>query len=177
VKILYLHGLGSSGESGTAQGLTELGYDVISPTYRPEFEKASLDNLVQKESPDLIIGTSMGGYYALKLAEYKSVNAIAINPCFNPKQQLKLPAINWKTGELINFTQEMLEAFAIPEPKRNGKVLVVTGINDDLINPNQQIEYCRQFNLPSLITDWGHRVGDIGRLQKIIEDFAYRRSK
>ena len=174
MNILYLHGLGSSGQSKTAQQLKELGYNVTAPDYQPEFMEKSCDMILKVVcdiQPDLIIGSSMGGYYALKLCETNQVPVIAINPCFSPKtflnKYLTEPAVNWQTGELIEITEEMLQSFEIPKPLSHP--IVLTGLRDDLIDPNRQIDYCRENNLQNISFDWGHRVEDVGQLQDIIE--------
>lgn len=74
--ILYLHGLGSNGQSSTAANLaSKPSVSVTAPTYQPEhFLKSAeeLSDAVRRETPDVIVGTSMGGYYALKLREVGS---------------------------------------------------------------------------------------------------------
>ena len=64
-KILYVHGFGSSGQSGTVKRIREALPEttVIAPDLPlpPQEAIALLRDTCQKEQPDLIIGTSMGG--------------------------------------------------------------------------------------------------------------------
>ena len=88
-KILYLHGFGSSGASGTVDLLRKafLGTSaadrvtVVAPDLPVDPLEALpfLRNLVEKENPGLVIGTSMGGMYAQQL---RGVERICVNPSF-----------------------------------------------------------------------------------------------
>lgn len=79
--IVYLHGFGSSGLSGTVNHLRKqmpeynvLAPDIpISPSEALPFLKAYCDRF----QPDLIIGTSMGAMYAMQMFDYRRI-------CVNP---------------------------------------------------------------------------------------------
>ena len=85
-KILYIHGFGSAGSTGTATIMRNLLYEkdvrVVSPDV-PTSPKEALPFLkafAAEEQPDLIIGTSMGGMYAEQLRGFKR---ILVNPSFH----------------------------------------------------------------------------------------------
>lgn len=82
-KILYVHGFGSSAQSGTVKriALTFPGAEVIAydlPLH-PEEAMTLLREKAEADNPDLIIGTSMGGMYAEMLRGY---DRILVNPAF-----------------------------------------------------------------------------------------------
>lgn len=83
-KIMYVHGFGSSGQSGTVGRLRELlpGAEVIAPDLpiHPAEAMELLRGTCSDEQPDLIIGTSMGGMYAEMLYGY---DRILLNPAFH----------------------------------------------------------------------------------------------
>lgn len=87
-KILYIHGFGSAGSTGTAILLRNVFYaeghdiQVLSPDVpvMPLEALAYLRQLVADEQPDLIIGTSMGGMYAELLRGWPR---ILVNPSFH----------------------------------------------------------------------------------------------
>lgn len=90
MKIVYIHGLSSSGSSGTADRLRKyLPNDCI---YSPDlpidpFEALNmLQEMVDRENIDLVIGTSMGGMFAQKLRGY---NKIMVNPSFHVSQSMR----------------------------------------------------------------------------------------
>ena len=82
-KILYIHGFGSSGATHTAQLLRDYmpGCEVVSPDVplNPVDAVVMLRELAGKESPDIVIGTSMGGMYAEMLHGFYR---ILVNPAF-----------------------------------------------------------------------------------------------
>jgi predicted esterase YcpF (UPF0227 family) len=82
-KIMYVHGFASSAQSGTVKRLrtmfpqtTIIAEDI--PVH-PAEGFAMLSELAQREQPDLIIGTSMGGMYTEMLYGF---DRILINPAF-----------------------------------------------------------------------------------------------
>jgi len=81
--VMYVHGFGSSAQSGTVARLRE-----VMPSARivahdlplhPQEALNLLHATCDKEHPDLIIGTSMGGMYTEQLYGY---DRILINPAF-----------------------------------------------------------------------------------------------
>ena len=80
-KIMYVHGFGSSGQSGTVTRIREVfpNATVIAPDLpiRPQEALDLLRETCSKEQPDLIIGTSMGGMYTEMLYGY---DRILVNP-------------------------------------------------------------------------------------------------
>ena len=88
-KILYLHGFGSSGASGTVDLLRRefWGADeanrmqIVAPDLPVEPPEALklIRQLVEKEDPLLIIGTSMGAMYAQQI---RGRTRICVNPAF-----------------------------------------------------------------------------------------------
>lgn len=82
-KIMYVHGFASSAQSGTVSRLRTLfpAATVVAEDIpvHPEEGYQMLTDMVQREHPDLIIGTSMGGMYAEQLYGF---DRILINPAF-----------------------------------------------------------------------------------------------
>ena len=89
-KILYVHGFGSSGQSGTVMRIREVlpSAEVIAPDLpiSPQEAIDMLRNLCSIERPDLIIGTSMGGMYAEMLYGY---DRILVNPALQMGDTMK----------------------------------------------------------------------------------------
>ena len=82
-KVMYVHGFGSSGQSGTVTRIREAlpHAEVIAPDLpiHPQEAMDLLNQVCAAEKPDLIIGTSMGGMYAEMLYGF---DRILINPAF-----------------------------------------------------------------------------------------------
>lgn len=83
IKIFYLHGIGSGANSNTAQQLKEYfsGKDV--KVFSPELPAMPKDAFcfiteqIQREKPHIVIGTSLGGFYAQYL---RGPFKILVNP-------------------------------------------------------------------------------------------------
>ena len=89
-KILYVHGFGSSGQSGTVSRIREVlpNVTVIAPDLpiHPQEAMELLHHLCDTEHPDLIIGTSMGGMYTEMLRGY---DRIMVNPALQMGDTMK----------------------------------------------------------------------------------------
>ena len=81
--IMYVHGFGSAASTNTVKVLQTLlpQARVIAEDIpiNPEEAMAMLRGMVEREKPDLIIGTSMGGMYTEML---RGVDRIVVNPAF-----------------------------------------------------------------------------------------------
>lgn len=89
-KILYIHGLSSSGASSTARNLRTFlpEYEVISPDLPidPAKALAMLQSLCIVKQPKVVIGTSMGGMFAQQIRGFKK---ILVNPAFHVSEFMR----------------------------------------------------------------------------------------
>jgi predicted esterase YcpF (UPF0227 family) len=97
---IYFHGYGSNANSEKTRKLKESGLETyswdidIDPEVSvPFLENKILDLVLDRINEDIalvFIGTSLGGWYASKLAErFKSKNVFLINPSYCPRESLK----------------------------------------------------------------------------------------
>lgn len=90
MKVLFIHGLASSGAYKMASSLRILlkGSEVIAPDVPIEPGDALnlLERICRDERPDLIIGLSLGGFWAQKLRGYRK---ILVNPDFHISRLLR----------------------------------------------------------------------------------------
>ena len=88
--VLYCHGFGSSGQSGTVTRLRTVmpNARVVAPDLPidPHEAIALLHRICDEEKPDLIIGTSMGGMYAEQL---RGFDRICVNPALEIAETMK----------------------------------------------------------------------------------------
>lgn len=91
MKLIYFHGFASSGASGTVQLLRKIfpSAEIIAPDIPVDPEEALplLQNLVETEQPDLVMGTSMGGMYAQQMHGHLR---ICVNPAFRMSTMSKV---------------------------------------------------------------------------------------
>ena len=94
-KILHLHGIGSAGGGATASVLKKLFSDieVISPDIpvRPLEAFAFISKLVAGNEFDFVVGTSLGGFYAMLI---KGIPKFLINPAMNAPTDIENPPLN-----------------------------------------------------------------------------------
>ena len=90
MKVLFIHGLASSGAYKMASSLRILlkGSEVIAPDVPIEPGEALnlLKGICRDERPDLIVGLSLGGFWAQKLRGYRK---ILVNPDFHISRLLR----------------------------------------------------------------------------------------
>ncbi|MBR5085318.1 MAG: hypothetical protein IKX33_12050 [Prevotella sp.] len=96
MKLIYFHGFGSSGASGTVETLRRLLPDdeIIAPDIPIDPVEALpyLKNLCETEQPDIVVGTSMGGMYAQQMRGFVRI-------CINPALNMSTMSGVLKTGE------------------------------------------------------------------------------
>ncbi len=88
-KMMYVHGFGSSGSSGTVMALRHHlpHWQVIAPDLPVDpFEALELlRSIVEREKPEIVVGTSMGGMYTQQLW---GVPRVVVNPSFEMSRSL-----------------------------------------------------------------------------------------
>lgn len=93
--ILYIHGFGSSGEGGKAKIFREhfrkRGVPFMAPSlsYVPELAIKTLEEIIEMCEDITLIGSSLGGYYAIYLAEKYGLKTVLINPAVRSSKTLK----------------------------------------------------------------------------------------
>jgi predicted esterase YcpF (UPF0227 family) len=143
-KVLYLHGLESK-QGGPKVDFLANEFCVHAPAmdYENPMVQNELEFIMRQFQPDLIIGSSMGGYVADILAEKYGKPAILFNPAlhnrsFEPAIQ---PPIEGEQAEL----QE--------------KKVVVLGKEDEVIPPYlTKIMLENNFNYKVVIEEMGHQI-------------------
>ena len=119
-KVLYLHGLESK-QGGPKVDFLAKEFCVYAPEmdYKDPMLQNWVDFIMRQFQPDLIIGSSMGGYVADILAQKYGISAILFNPAVHNRSFD--PAIE----PLIEGEQADLQK----------KKIVVLGKNDKVIPP------------------------------------------
>jgi predicted esterase YcpF (UPF0227 family) len=119
--IIYLHGFRSSATSVKAEQFRHyLSDHPLAPHFwckdLPISPRKAIDTVSKvieaSLTPPLIIGSSLGGYYATFLAERFDLKAVLINPACRAADLLEPwvgPHRNLYTGEMFDLTQEHIE--------------------------------------------------------------------
>lgn len=122
--ILYIHGFNSSPYSFKARllanalnlmGCTER-WRAPALHHHPRQAIQQLEACIAELGRPLLVGSSLGGYYATHLAERHGLEALLINPAVNPHHwDLSAylgPQVNYHTGAHWDFTQDHIQALA-----------------------------------------------------------------
>ena len=153
--IIYLHGFRSSATSIKAEQLRQYLRDV-EPVHSfwcedlPISPRKAIDTVSKvieaSPTPPLIVGSSLGGYYATFLSENFGLKAVLINPACHAAELLEPwvgPHRNLYTGEMFDLTQEhihelrTLKVAPLDHPERFW-VLLETG--DEVLDYRTAVE-------------------------------------
>ena len=115
-KIMYVHGFGSSAQSGTVKRLREVfpRTEVIAHDLpvEPHEAMALLKTVCTDEQPDLIIGTSMGGMYTEQLYGY---DRICVNPALRIADTMTTHGLTGKQ-QFFSPRQDGIQEFYVDKP-------------------------------------------------------------
>ncbi len=114
--ILYVHGFGSSGRSGTVTRLRQVLPEarVVAPdlSIHPEEAMQQLRSTCESEHPALIMGTSMGGMYAEMLYGYDRILA---NPAFGIAETMQSHGLTGKQ-QFFSPREDGVQEFYVDKP-------------------------------------------------------------
>ncbi len=141
-KLIYLHGLESTSQSGKARQFAQLFPGMLTPDFTGSFEERmqQLHPILGDQKEWTIIGSSYGGLMG------------AVFTCRHPEQVRKLillaPAL-----VLTEFTSEHFAPVDIP-------TILVHGRQDDVVPPHEVREIAREVftNLEYIPVEDGHRL-------------------
>ena len=146
---ILIHGFGSSGRGGKAGLFREhfkgLDRTLVAPSlsYIPELAIDTLEQLIDSSMDEVtLIGSSLGGYYAIYLAEKYGLKAVLINPAVDSARTLKRAldmggrATNYYDGSEFDWRPEyleMLQEIRVDEVSR-GEYLLLLQKGDDVLD-------------------------------------------
>lgn len=91
MNLLYIHGFASTGKTSKTKQLAEItGMQVIAPslTHDPMVDLQLLAHIVESTNVTAVVGSSLGGFYALYLAQRYDLRVVLINPSLKPYDTL-----------------------------------------------------------------------------------------
>ncbi|ANF81336.1 esterase [Acinetobacter sp. NCu2D-2] len=107
-KILFLHGLDSSKESTKFHAIDAVHKFCIDIDYRNlsfTTVAAFYDEIIEKIKPHIIVGHSLGGYWALKMSALHKIPCVIANPSLKPFFRDDYPEID--DADLQNDVPQM----------------------------------------------------------------------
>ncbi len=180
--IIYLHGFNSRGNGDKCQKLKVLlkdnNIEIISPTYdSADFD--SIEHLMDGITSDdntLIIGSSLGGFIAMYLAEKYKAKCILLNPAVDPVNQLKQfigKNTNFYTNEEYDFTLENLNKLRkyYVDDLSTVPILVFVNADDELIDYKKTVAFFSGIKEVKVLNHGGHIFSNLEEIKDDILDF------
>ncbi len=150
--IIYIHGFGSSGHRGKASLFREyFEEEVIAPSlsYVPNLAIDTLEQLIEilleKDETIGLVGSSLGGYYAIHLATKYNLKAVLINPAIYPYKTLDKigMAMNYYDGTSFEVTAEHIQTLKfleVQEVQNQESFLTLLQTEDEVLDYNEAVE-------------------------------------
>jgi len=141
-RLLYIHGFSSCGRGQKSTALSRYfgreNVDAPNLPPSPNDAIAFLEEMIQEGDYRLLVGSSLGGFYATFLAEKFGMKAVLINPSVTPYETLS-PYVGWQErycdGEVFEFKAvylEQMKHFKVT-PQR-GLYLVLLQSRDEVLD-------------------------------------------
>jgi len=183
--VIYIHGFGGSGKGTKAQlfrkHYNQKGVKFLAPSlsYVPQLAVSTLEEIITTcNSEDIkLIGSSLGGFYAIYLANKYNLKAVLINPSTKPNSTLKRileegRALNFFDLSYFDFNLNhlyMLKNYVVAKPKEELFLLMLQK-DDDVIDysiAKEEFKNSKQI----ITTGGGHGFDGIDKYLNDIDNF------
>jgi predicted esterase YcpF (UPF0227 family) len=183
-KILYIHGFASCGKGNKSLLLkSHFGTEnVIAPDLPPSPIDAinMIEEILKSTSIDLLIGSSLGGYYATYIAEKYRMKAVLVNPSTQPWETLAAYT-GWQKRfcdeEVFEFKPVYLEQLKMLQTApEQGRYLLLLQSEDEVLDYTKAQSF---YNKHKIIVEYGgnHRFENLDEYLSMIEKFIMNESK
>lgn len=185
LNIFHVHGFNSGPDSSTGKlikrefpeaNVKSLGYDS---SKRFEENFASLISQIGEidEETDIIIGNSLGGYYAAGLSAHFICYGVLINPCIYPHKYLSKwigENVSMEDGHKWVLTQEIVNSYKIINEIMGQQIprLVLIGKNDEVLDPQENLIFWKG-KAQTIVTNDNHKFKTLLPYKRQIEEIPY----
>lgn len=183
MQLFYIHGFNSFKGSSTPKALERaVGITIHELYYHSNWKFDDIMSSLTDQylsfsngTPSMIIGTSMGGFFADQLSDQKNVFAvILINPVVDPVKVLSMDTFmgeqeNFITHEKYIFSKVIANTYATRRDMRTVQIrrFLMLSEHDELLDSNISINYWG--NCSRIVNiEGGHRLKDYGSVARII---------
>ncbi len=153
--IAYIHGFNSSPDSNTFKLLRQFFPDAqaldypssgLFPENLARLQKQARALSIPSGTSLILVGSSLGGFYASQLSALLGCNCALFNPSVWPAQSLRQfvgPNTYFYGGQHWEFTETMCDSYGIFSDVRTAPVkrFLVLGLADTLLNPEEARAY------------------------------------
>jgi len=183
--IAYLHGFNSGHDPLNPKivALKKIDKDVLSfsyDTFAPREDVIGYIVEVLKSYADdlVIVGTSLGAYYADACAKVLGVPSVLINPCVNPYEtfsakSLDTEYVNYVHKHSSHLTEDMINSFKdhhMNAEKNEYVPLVLLADGDEVFNSDETAELLKHYEV-FRFPGGSHRFEQIDESMQLIEKY------
>ncbi len=177
-RIIYIHGFKSCGIGEKSKTIKNY-FDI--PTLTPNLPFSPikavrfLETLITGET--VLIGSSLGGFYAIYLAEKYNLKAVLINPSLKPYKTLKnYVGLQYRYCDNKPFKWKkkyLKELKSLKTDYKNGKYLILLQSGDEVLNYKKTLKKFKNLPNAKVIVEYGgnHRFENIEDYLCMIENF------
>jgi len=150
-RIFFIHGLESSNKSSKVDWMQSKGFDVLAPsmdyTTNDSLFSQTLEKVLEFQ-PHLIVGSSMGGYFASHFGTHYPSTLLLLNPA---------------------LISRSFEPKIVPDGTEKSEVWALLGEQDDLISPIENFKILQNMGATIRMGKHGHRT-PIEAFQGVFEE-------
>lgn len=171
ITFFYFHGFSSSGHSRTAELLREAypTSTVVCPSYNTKNAYDAISSLTievvnnaKNNNFIVLVGTSLGGFFANYFSNRLKIPAVLINPCLDPVNLLQKHNPEHDV-DCNSFSKYYLND-RLDVPKT-----VVLGREDDVIPYNTFLDRLSNYHV-FIKENMGHRVSNISEIKDAVDE-------
>lgn len=154
IKAVYIHGFGSSYDMHSEK-IVELStiadvYGISVDWSCPNDALNEILEFAKKIRPDVVIGTSLGGWAASHIAKSICVPFVAINPCHEPSKMLKKYLGTHIDHLGREFTLQESDITYLEDLYEDGRGLILLDMGDDVIDSKTTLyKYIKTYDVHS----------------------------
>ena len=138
-RIFFIHGLESNNKSSKVDLMRSKGFDVVAPsmdyTTNDSLFYQTLEKVLEFQ-PHLIVGSSMGGYFASHIGTHYPTTLLLLNPA---------------------LISRSFEPKIVPDGTEKSKIWALLGEQDDLISPIENFKILQNRGATIRMGKHGHR--------------------
>ena len=150
-RIFFIHGLESNNKSSKVDLMVTKGFDVLAPsmdyTTNDSLFSQTLEKVLEFQ-PDLIVGSSMGGYFAHHIGTHYPSTLLLLNPA---------------------LISRSFEPKIVPDGVEKSEVWALLGEQDELISPIENFKILQNMGATIRMGKHGHRT-PIEVFQGVLEE-------
>jgi hypothetical protein len=150
-RIFFIHGLESNNKSSKVDLMVTKGFDVLAPSMDYTTNDLLFSQTLEKVlefQPHLIVGSSMGGYFASHIGTHYSTTLLLLNPA---------------------LISRSFEPKIVPDGTEKSEIWALLGEQDDLISPIQNFNILQNIGATIRMGKHGHRT-PIEAFQGVFEE-------